>query len=241
LQILSKKSIKSKKEELESEYFMLTEYPKEELADIIRDVGFKCTLCGKCCTKEFNDHVFLLDSDIDRAKRTDPSSIVPAPYFELCDQHGKFYVSGYSLRCQRNGDCIFLKENRCTIYSDRFAICRVYPFMLHREEDEKGEYDFRQISGLNLHGEYNHPVEKKEAEEIAERTIAYEKEFLEKEIAFYSAVLKHFNENGLRPVRRIYDIKMREFSENLPVTVYVFSKGKFEKNTVKKSDYTAGI
>ncbi|UUX92048.1 YkgJ family cysteine cluster protein [Methanoplanus endosymbiosus] len=237
MQILSIKNIRAKREELESEYSLLTEFPDGKLAEIIEDVGFKCTLCGKCCTKEFNDHVFLLDSDIDRAKRIDPSSIVPAPYFELCDQDGNFYVSGYSLRCQKNGDCIFLKDNRCTIYSDRFSICRVYPFMLHREEDEDGVKDFRQISGLNLHGEYNHPVEKKDAEEIAERTTAYEKEFLEKEIAFYSAVLKLFEENGLKPVRRIYDRKMREFSADLPVTVYVFSKGNFERNTVKKSDY----
>jgi Fe-S-cluster containining protein len=239
LQILSKKSIQSKIEELESEYALLTEFPEGKLADIIEDVGFKCTLCGKCCTKEFNDHVFLLDTDIDRAKRIDPSSIVPAPYFELCDQHGNFYVSGYSLRCRENGDCIFLKDNRCTIYSDRFSICRVYPFMLHREEDENGAYDFRQISGLNLHGEYNHPVSREEAEETAKRTIAYEKEFLEKELAFYSAVLKHFDKNGLKPVRRIYDQKMKEFSDNLSVVVYVFSKRNFERNTVKLSDYTS--
>ncbi|EHQ34613.1 YkgJ family cysteine cluster protein [Methanoplanus limicola] len=239
MQILSIKTIRAKREELESEYALLTEFPEGKLAEIIEDVGFKCTLCGKCCTKEFNDHVFLLDTDIDRAKRIDPSSIVPAPYFELCDQHGNFYVSGYSLRCRENGDCIFLKENRCTIYSDRFSICRVYPFMLHREEDENGAYDFRQISGLNLHGEYNHPVSREEAEDIAKRTIAYEKEFLKKEIAFYSAVLEYFDKNGLKPVRRIYDRKMKEFNDDIPVVVYVFSKGNFERNTVKLSDYTS--
>lgn len=239
MQILSKKSIELKINELLSEYSMLTEYPADKLADIIEDVGFKCTLCGKCCTKEFNEHVFLLDSDIDRAKKINPSSIVPAPYFEVCDQHGNFYVSGYSLKCNKNGDCIFLKENRCTIYDERFKICRVYPYMLHREVDEQGVKEFRQISGLNLHGEYNYPVKRKDAEEIARQTIEYEKEFLNKEIDFYRSILRHFENNGLKPVRRIYDLKMREFHQDIPVNIFVFSKGTFEKNTVKKSDYIA--
>ena len=233
----SVKGIEKKVRELEKELRLLEDYDKEELRSIIKDVGFSCTFCGRCCTNEFNGHVFLLDEDTERVRSFRPDAIVPAPLFELCDQNGNFYVSGYSLRSKENGDCIFLEDNRCTIYDERFSICRIYPYMLHREYGEDGKLGWRQISGLNEHGEYNTGIPDEECRQAAEDTIAYEKAFLKKELDFYNDALRHFTEEGLKPVRKIYDREFRAFEAGEPVTVFVHFRGKFEKNILKTSDY----
>ena len=132
------------------------EYPTERHASVIHEVGFRCTCCAKCCTRAFNGHVFLLDRDVNAVREIDPAALEPAPNPEFCDQNGTFYVSGYALRAKDDdaGSCYFLENNRCRIYESRFAICRIYPNMLHREADENGKVDWRQISGLDKHGEY---------------------------------------------------------------------------------------
>jgi hypothetical protein len=84
--------------ELMTERDLLLGWRAESLAEIIRDVGFSCLLCGKCCKAEFNGHVFLLDADAQRVMARDPALLIPAPGFELADQEGNFYVSGYALR-----------------------------------------------------------------------------------------------------------------------------------------------
>jgi len=235
--ILSLKALTSKPDELRCELEELYSFPREEFLTIIRDLGFSCTGCGRCCTRAFNDHVFLLDDDVVRIRQIMPEGLIPAPYFEVCDQHGIFYVSGYALRCQENGDCIFLEKNRCTIYDDRFRICRVYPFMLHKEIGEDGKRDWRQIAGLNEHGDYHTDCSEEECLHIADETIRYEEDVLKNEIAFYSCCAEYFAAHGLRPVRRIYDQQMRLFESGKEVTVMVFSGGTFEKRTVTRDDY----
>ncbi len=75
----------------------LLEYPVERLASVIREIGFQCSSCAKCCTRAFNGHVFLLDRDVTAVKKFDPAAIEPAPAPEFCDQNGIFYVSGYAI------------------------------------------------------------------------------------------------------------------------------------------------
>jgi Fe-S-cluster containining protein len=234
--ITTLRAIPQKIEQLSGELEELSEFPEEELAGIIGEVGFSCTCCGRCCTTEFNGHVFLLDDDVAQCLRIDPDALVPAPAFELCDQHGNFYVSGYALRCRENGDCIFLEDNRCRIYAHRFRICRVYPYMLHREWGEDGRHDWRQIAGLNEHGEYHTRLSGEECRRIAEETITYEKDFLQKEIAFYTFCLAYFKQHNLRPVRKVYDQRMREFLGGEEVTVYVFDRGALKKHRVRRKD-----
>jgi hypothetical protein len=209
--------------ELEEELTLLTKYPKEDLERIIKEIGFSCTCCGKCCTKAFNGHVFLLSEDANRLKMFSPESMIPAPDFPYSDPSGNFYVSGYALKTQENGDCVFLDENRrCKIYDQRFAICRVYPYMLHREPDCRGKIDWRQISGLDEHGEYGHLISDQECEEIAEETIGYETAFLEQEIAFHKAVLQKFSDEGIRFVRKDHDARVRAFLKTGKATVFVW-------------------
>lgn len=233
----SVKGIEKKIEGLKEEIRLLGDYDPEELSSTIKDVGFSCTLCGRCCTNEFNGHVFLLDDDTQRVREFRPDAVVPAPYFELCDQYGNFYVSGYSLKSKENGDCIFLDNNRCTIYNKRFSICRIYPYMLHREYGDDGRLDWRQISGLNEHGEYNTEIPEEECIRIAEETIAYEKDFLKKETDFYSDALTLFSKSGLKPVRKIYDAGIRAFNAGEQVTVFVHYRGTFERYALWKDDY----
>src|SRR5690606_18027657 len=102
-------------------------------------------------------HVFLLDDDVEVVRRIDPGALVPAPFYEFCDQHGTFYVSGYAMRTDGTGACHFLEEGRCRCYEMRPLVCRCYPYMLHREPDAHGTIDWRQIGGLDEHGDYNVP------------------------------------------------------------------------------------
>jgi uncharacterized protein len=164
---------------------------------------------------------------------------VPAPYYDLCDQNGRFYVGGYALRTRPDGTCIFLSDNRCTIYDRRFSICRVYPYMLHREPDEHGHVDWRQISGLNEHGEYNTPISDLECSRIAHETREYETLFLSQQLRFLELVQEHFQASGFRHIRKVYDQQMRALKRGEPVTVMVYYNGSLEERTVTIGEYPA--
>jgi hypothetical protein len=212
----------------------LEEYPVEKLASIVKEVGFRCTLCGKCCTRSFNGHVFLLDRDAEVVREIDEAGLEPAPYPEFCDQNGTFYVSGYALKSQDDeaGSCWFLQDGRCKIYDRRFSICRIYPYMLHREPDETGAIDWRQISGVDEHGEYNIVIPEEECTAISKETKEYETAFLEQETAFLKSIQDHFGKNKLRHVQKIYDDQMRRVAKGAEVTVMVYYKGGFEEHRV---------
>ena len=42
---------------------------------------------------------------------------------------------------KKNGCCIFLSDNRCTIYEDRPIICRFYPFSLFEADSYTFDVD----------------------------------------------------------------------------------------------------
>nr|WP_245249676.1 YkgJ family cysteine cluster protein [Methanolinea mesophila] len=214
----------------------LFEYPPERLAEVIREVGFFCTCCGKCCTRAFNGHVFLLDRDAAVIRALDPAAIEPAPDPEFCDQNGTFYVSGYALRSQGDpaGSCWFLENGSCRIYRQRPSICRIYPSMLHREPDEEGIVDWRQVSGLNEHGEYHHDIPPEECTELARETKEYENAVLSQELSFLELIGNYFAEHGLRHVQKVYDDRMRRFRKGEPVKVMVFSAGTLVPHTWMK-------
>ena len=209
-------------------------YPADRLAGIVRDMRFRCTGCARCCTRSFNGHVFLLDRDVAAVRAIDPGAIEPAPDPEFCDQNGTFYVSGYALRAKddKEGSCWFLENGRCRIYADRFLICRIYPYMLHREPDEHGVVDWRQISGPGLHGEYDREIPEEESREAARETMEYENAFLAHEIAFLEYIREYFARHQLRHVQKVYDDRMRAHARGESIRVMVFCKGRFEEWTV---------
>jgi len=209
-------------------------FPLERLATIISEIGFQCTCCAKCCTRDFNGHVFLLDSDVRIAREIDPEALEPAPNPEFCDQNGVYYVSGYAIRAMpdKHGSCWFLKQDRCSIYDRRFSICRIYPYMLHREADEHGAVDWRQFSGLDEHGDYHSQIPPETCHSMALHTVEYENAFLAHEIAFLEFIRDYFARNKLRHIQKIYDDGMRRFQKGEDITVMVFCDGALDKHCV---------
>ncbi|PWR70741.1 YkgJ family cysteine cluster protein [Methanospirillum stamsii] len=234
---MSRSYIQNQLSYFSEELSLLKNWNESELAAIFRDVGFSCLLCGRCCTTDFNGHVFLLDKDAAWVKAHNPEYLLPAPEFELIDDDGVFYVSGYTLKARENGTCPYLNHERCTIYENRFSICRIYPYMLHREPDRKKQLKFRQISGLNEHGEYNQMISDEELLKAAKETIAYESEWLSQMIDFFSAAQSLFINKGFSHVRKAYDQRIQEFRRGIPVEVYVWYQGKFVLTTVRCEEY----
>ena len=114
------------------------------------------------------------------------------------------------------GSCWFLEGGRCRIYGQRFSICRIYPYMLHREPDEHGKIDWRQISGLDEHGEYHPEIPMEECIALARETKEYENAFLTQEISFLEFMRDYFADRKLRHVQKVYDDKMRRYLKGDP-------------------------
>lgn len=222
-----------KQYDIENEIKSICSFPDQDYMKIIKDVGFECDFCGKCCTSEFNDHVFLLDKDANRIIRNTGSGFLrPAPYFDRCDNLGRFYVMGYALKTKPNGDCIFYSAGRCEHYEIRPDICKIYPYMLHKEPDEKGNIEFRQIGGLDLHGSYHNEISHESCIEIIKSVKKYESGFLRQKLGFARKVEKHFKERNLKNSRQMYDKKMREYLKGKAIEVYVFFSGEFKKEII---------
>ena len=225
----------TKTDGLEKDIQDIAAFPEDEFTGIIREVGFECDFCGKCCTSEFNDHVFLLDEDTSRIMdNVGRDCLRPAPYFDFCDNLGRFYVMGYALKSKQGGNCIFYNGSRCEHYEIRPSICRIYPFMLHREEDEQGNIGFRQVSGLDEHGTYHNDIDDKTCRDIFDDVTKYETAFLKQKIGFLNLIKSHFKKHGLTHKRQVYDKRMRDFEKGEEIEVYVFYNGKFDENIISK-------
>lgn len=219
----------------EAELAALRAYPRDRLAAIVAEIGFACDGCARCCTRQSNDHVFLLEEDVDRLRETAPEALVPAPDPELADGSGRLYVSGYALATTAAGDCVFLDAGRCRRYGERPTICRVYPYMLHREPGADGRVDWRQLAGLGTHGRYGTAIPPAEAERCADETIAYEAAFLEQMIGFYRAAAAHFAAHGLRHVQKVRDDRLRAHARGEPLELLVYHRGRFDPCRVEPS------
>ncbi len=83
---------------------------------------FQCTGCGKCCTGA-PGFVFVSQEEIEEmAKHLG----MPVALFK------RKYVKNRGNRLllveKKNHDCIFLKDNKCSIYQVRPKQCRTYPW-----------------------------------------------------------------------------------------------------------------
>lgn len=213
----------------------LETYPPGDLAAIISAVGFRCDCCGRCCTREFNGYVLLLDEDALRIRACEQEALEPVPVFDFCDQQGTYYTSGYTIRSRGypEGSCHFLKDRRCRIYEQRPAVCRVYPYMLRQEPDEEGNVDWRQISGLDQHGEYHTAISPEDALRIANQTRLFEEAAIAHEIAYLEFTGRYFLEHGLRNVRKKFDDGLRSAERGEEIEVMVFFQDTFEPWTIK--------
>ena len=108
-----------------------------EFAERIRSVGFRCTGCCDCCRSESGESNIVIVSPPEIRDIMESTGLlwddVVEPYPEFISEKGACYTFAWCLR-RRDGDCIFLKDGRCSIYAHRPWICRTYPFMLDGDE-----------------------------------------------------------------------------------------------------------
>ncbi len=85
--------------------------------------GFSCTLCGDCCR---NRVIPLYEEDIERLK-----SAGYEDFYESTDSI-EFELTGapYKMKLRKDGSCIFLEDNMCSVYEIRPDTCRRYPFIV---------------------------------------------------------------------------------------------------------------
>jgi Fe-S-cluster containining protein len=107
------------------------EYPK--------DVGFVCNKCAQCCgdTEDTVRHVLLLKTDATRI-----SNEILLDCHEFAEVISGFEPYVYEMKKTENGKCLFLKNNRCTIYKVRPLICRFYPFELKNLGNNKYQFSY---------------------------------------------------------------------------------------------------
>jgi len=89
---------------------------------------FQCTKCGICCgdTQEKIRHILLLSAEAEQI-----ATVTSQPINEFAVQVDGKAPYGYEMKkTLENGKCVFLSQNRCTIYPLRPLICRFYPFEL---------------------------------------------------------------------------------------------------------------
>jgi Fe-S-cluster containining protein len=107
--------------------------------DYPKHVRFRCVRCGICCgdTKAKDRHILLLANE---AKRI--AKVTKKPISEFAHKvEGKAPYSYEMMKTAEGYKCVFLRDNRCKIYSTRPLICRFYPLELKITENQ--EYTFR--------------------------------------------------------------------------------------------------
>jgi len=215
-------------------------YPLKHMSEEIRDTGFQCDCCGMCCTRAVNRHIFLLDHDVAALKKIDPFAYEPAPDPEFCDQDGTFYVSGYALRMKSDADgsCWFLENGKCRIYDNRFSGCRIYPHMLRRSPDGSGSVSWRRFAKKNRHGRYGNFLTDEECLVRAREIKEYESAYLNQQIAFLETIHDFFSVHDLQHDPELYNRRMQQYRQGMPVEINVFDNGNLEKYRIWKPDFS---
>ncbi len=109
--------------------------------------------------------------------------------------------------------------------------------MLHREPDENGKVDWRQVAGVDEHGEYEKEIPAGFADAMAKETKEYEEAYLRQELAFLEFMKQYFAKHNLRHVQKIYDDRLRAFHKaGAELTVRVFCRGTLETKQMKRDD-----
>lgn len=226
---------------LRQEQNRLFAFPPDVLAEEIKKTGFSCTLCGACCTRAVNRHVFLLDRDVEAVRAIDPGAYVPAPDPEFCDETGTVYDSGYALFMDGGGACRFLKNNRCRIYDRRFSVCRIYPHMLRRDAGRGDEHGWCTFARMNGHGTYATELSGEACLSLAREVLEYEHGFLSQQIAFLETVHEYFTVHGLRHDPAQHHKNVQRLHDGLPVPVKVFHAGELEDWQQKTGGMRGGL
>ena len=98
------------------------------------NVRFNCNQCGLCCgdTKQKTRHILLLEAE---AKTI--ASQTNLDMTDFLNQINEKFPFCYEMKKTNESKCVFLKENKCTIYELRPLICRFYPFELKFDKEKQ--------------------------------------------------------------------------------------------------------
>lgn len=108
---------------------------------------FKCTGCGKCCTGS-PGYVFLAPRDL-----TLLANHVHLSEEEFIKHYTHVVEDQLSLIDSQGTDaCIFLKDNKCSVYESRPIQCRTFPWWAYHLENKKSW----ERAGIDCEG-INHP------------------------------------------------------------------------------------
>lgn len=77
-------------------------------------LAYECDRCGACCRS------FIVEADFDDAQR-EP---LIAARGKLMDGHGRIPLQDAAWCLAAGEPCVFLTDNRCTIYATRPGVCR---------------------------------------------------------------------------------------------------------------------
>jgi Fe-S-cluster containining protein len=92
-------------------------------------VGFQCRNCGACC--------LVQPPDVDETERAQIEAKGFKDFLDRPDETGNRWI-----RREKDGSCFFLgKDNLCTIYNVRPAICRLEPFTIVDYDYEKNRIE----------------------------------------------------------------------------------------------------
>jgi Fe-S-cluster containining protein len=111
-------------------------------------VRFRCTKCGICCgdTKEKTRHILLLKPEAEQIAKATSKSILA--FAEKIENQTPYVYE--MKKTPEDGKCIFLENNRCTVYPLRPLICRFYPFELKTAHGRRYTFLFtEECPGIN--------------------------------------------------------------------------------------------
>ncbi len=96
-------------------------------------LNFKCTGCGKCCCGA-PGYIWVTDEEIE--KISEKLKLTRKEF------HMKYLVqvgNRFSIKDLKNNNhsCVFLRDNKCSIYEERPKQCRTYPFWPSIMKSEK--------------------------------------------------------------------------------------------------------
>ncbi len=97
-----------------------------ETIDYKKGIKFECQGSGNCCVSRGSyGFVYLSDIDLKRFSKYFKISIkkFKEKYCQITD--GFIHLSE---KYKINGNCIFLKDKKCTVYNSRPTQCRTWPF-----------------------------------------------------------------------------------------------------------------
>ena len=108
---------------------------------------FQCIKCAICCgdTSQKTRHILLLNTEAQQIAETSAQ-----PITNFAQKTNKIPYTYEMKKTAKDGKCIFLKNNRCTIYPQRPLICRFYPFQLTTTPNGKHQFHFTmECPGIN--------------------------------------------------------------------------------------------